>query len=227
MNEIVILWTDWAICFSLKNILNFPTSLYPFSDIEMNSCHFSFLLFLFFPFLSFFFLNKSEAIGTFFLDFSIFGFSPFYYLLCLNWCIIDLQYSVGFRCSTQWFDIFIHYKMNPRLNLVNTCHHAVTNCSQPCCLLHPHDYLNFIAGSSYPFIHFTCVMHAATLFSSGNCQHVLSMNLPLPCCVHLFCVFDSTYKRAVVFDLFHLALWGQSSFMLLKWQDFILKFMDE
>ena len=125
MKEIVILWTDWAICFSLKNILNFPTSLYPFSDIKMNSCHFSFLLFLFFPIsLSFFFLNKTETVGTFSLDFSIFGFSPFYYLLRLNWCIIDLQYSVGFRCSSQWFDIFIHYKMNPRINLVNTCHHA-------------------------------------------------------------------------------------------------------
>ena len=126
MNEIVILWTDWTICFSLKNILNFPTSLYPFPNIKMNSCHFSFLFF--FPFLSFllFFLNKRETIGTFWLDFSIIhlGFSPLYWLLCLNWCIIDLQYSVGFRCSTQWFDIFIHYKMNTRINLVNTCHHT-------------------------------------------------------------------------------------------------------
>ena len=85
-------------------------------------------LFSFFPIslFSFFFLNKSETIGTFCLDFSIIplGFSPFYCLLCLNWCIIDLQYSVGFRCSTQWFDIFIHYKMNTRINLVNTCHHT-------------------------------------------------------------------------------------------------------
>lgn len=58
MNEIVILWTNWTICFSLKNALNFPTFLYHFSDINMNSFFFSFLLFFFsfFPFsLSFLF----------------------------------------------------------------------------------------------------------------------------------------------------------------------------
>lgn len=77
MNEIVILWTDWAICFSLKNILNFPTSLYPFSDIKMNSCHFSFLFFSHFSFSRSFFLNKSETIGILFLDCNTLGLVPF------------------------------------------------------------------------------------------------------------------------------------------------------
>ena len=49
---------------------------------------------------------------------------PSLYLDFLNWSISDLQYYISFRCITQWFDIFVHYRMITQISLVTMSPYA-------------------------------------------------------------------------------------------------------
>ena len=66
----------------------------------------------------------------------------FYFLI-----IVDIQYYISFRCTTEWLDIYITYKVISLLRLVPIWHH--TQLLQYCwlyflcCTLHPHDCFYF------------------------------------------------------------------------------------
>ena len=41
-----------------------------------------------------------------------------------DWSMINLQHYISFRYTTYWFNIFVHYKMNPTISLLTICHHT-------------------------------------------------------------------------------------------------------
>ena len=64
------------------------------------------------------------------------------FILLFYWYIINLQYSISFMHTTEWFDIFIHYKMISMIRLVTIYHHPkLLHHSWVCGSLHSHDFL--------------------------------------------------------------------------------------
>jgi len=79
-----------------------------------------------------------------------------------------LIYNIIFRCTTQWFDICIHYDMIITVNLVTIHHHTKSLqyywLYSPCHTLHP--VTHFITGSLYfliLLIYFTFFTHLPPL----------------------------------------------------------------
>ena len=101
-----------------------------------------------------------------------------------NWSRIDIPHYSSFRCTTQWFDIYIHYEMMTTISLVTICLHIKLlqyHWLYPLgCTLYPYDTY-FITGK---FIHIN-PLHLFHLFltppSSGNYQFSVLMTLFLFC----------------------------------------------
>ena len=72
--------------------------------------------------------------------------------LFFSWSVIDIQYYISFRCTTQWFNIDIHYGMITIISLVTIHHH--TKLIQYYCLysLYTSSIWWLILAVSWPFL---------------------------------------------------------------------------
>ena len=92
----------------------------------------------------------------------------------LNWAIINIRYCISFRCTTLWFNIFIHYKMITIISpgTIHQHYRVVTILLTIAfvCTQHPH-YLFYSCtfGPESP----SPILSVPTPFCSVNLQFVL------------------------------------------------------
>lgn len=51
-------------------------------------------------------------------------FLRLFYFIMFYWGIVDIQYCIGFRCTTLWIGIYILYELTIMKSLVTVCHHT-------------------------------------------------------------------------------------------------------
>ena len=85
--------------------------------------------------------------------------------------LLEIQYDISFRCTTQWFEIFRCYKIITRVSPVTICHH--TKLLQYCwlyflCVHYIPGPIFLIAGSLYLLILSTYFICAPAFLPFGN-----------------------------------------------------------
>ena len=96
--------------------------------------------------------------------------------------IVDIQYFTSFRCTTQWFNIYMHCELIITISLVTICHHTKLRHNywlySLCCTLHLCDL----------FYKWECVpLNLLHLFFQS--PHPPSLWLPPVCSLYLWVCF--------------------------------------
>ena len=117
------------------------------------------------------------------------------YFFFIYWNIVDVQYSVSFKCTAKWLDICIHYEVITTISLVTICPHTkLLQYYWPhfsCYILPPHGLL-FYNWRLVPLnpLHLFC--HTPIPFPLAL-THLFSVSVSLSFFV-LFYFSDSTCK---------------------------------
>ena len=126
-----------------------------------------------------------------------FLFYLFYLLFYFYRNMVDVQYYVSFKCTTRWFDIYIHYEMVTAVSLITISPHTKRILNIFFMLYYiPMAYL-FYDCKFVPLNPLHLLTQSPTLLLSGSHPFLLSKSLCSFYFVCLFCFLGPTYSEII------------------------------